>query len=134
MLNKNICEKIIHTLELKIFGQVGVDSINFTRPFVSPFSISSIQDNDTLGCYNNPEKTCKSYFYLIAKLFPFYKHYHNMPIFLKNKMYAYIISQHSSVTSQYASHINCFRYIACFQWQLKYEHTLFASPSSTVIP
>jgi hypothetical protein len=69
MLNRKISEKLTHTLELKIFRQDGVDSINFTRPWVPPFWISSIQVNVTLGCYNNPQKTCKSYFFSITKLF-----------------------------------------------------------------
>jgi hypothetical protein len=59
MLNSTISEKLIHTLELKNFRQDGVDSINFTRPWVSPFWISSVQVNVTLGCYKNLQKTRK---------------------------------------------------------------------------
>jgi hypothetical protein len=97
MLIRKIGEKLIHTLELKIFRQDGVDSINFTRPWVSPFWITSIQVNITLGCYNNliHRKRVNHIFFSCKTIFLFYKHYDNIPkFFLSNFVY---LQRHSTL-------------------------------------
>jgi hypothetical protein len=49
-------------------------------------------------------------------------------------LYAYNVSQRSSVTSQYAFHINYFRYMSRVPDQVNIPFSVFASPSSTVTP
>ena len=135
MLNRKISEKLIHTLELKIFRQDGVDSINSTRPWVSPFWISSIQVNVTLGFYNNPQKTCRSYFFSITKLFVCFTNTTIICLNFFNKiLYAYNVRKRSwkrDVTIRFSHQLLSLHFPRPMTDQVNIP---FASPSSTVMP
>jgi hypothetical protein len=71
MFNWKTSEKPIHTLELKIFQQDGIDLITFKRPWVSPFWISSTQNNVTPRCYKKHDITIHFLHQQSAFYFPY---------------------------------------------------------------